>query len=889
MQNLIETLNVNDHKYHFYSFKKAKEVGLGSIDKLPRTLKILLENTLRNFNDPNKSTSWKDAEEINNWVIDQKSNHTISFYPTRILLQDYTGVPAVVDLASMRETIKKMGGSAKQVNPVIPVDLVIDHSIQVDFFGDSKAYQKNVKMEYERNNERYKCLKWAQNSFENFRVVPPNAGIVHQINLEYFAKVIWSNEDNIVYPDTSVGSDSHTTMINGLSVLAWGVGGIEAEAAMLGRPISMIIPQVIGMKLKGVLREGITATDLVLNLTKKFRDFGVVDKFVEFFGNGVKNLSLTDRATLANMSPEYGSTCAYFPIDEKTLEYLKLTGRSQQRIDLIEAYAKEQGLWSYYDEPDAFYTDIIEFDLDEVEACIAGPNRPQEKINLNKVVETFNNIKDERIDKFFPVENEEFKLRNGDVVIAAITSCTNTSNPSVMISAGLVARNAVKRGLKINPWVKTSLAPGSKVVTDYLIDSGLQKDLDALGFNLVGYGCTTCIGNSGPLSKEIQKTIKENNLLTASVISGNRNFEGRVNPDVSENFLASPPLVVAYALAGSIKIDITKDAIGVDPEGAKVYLKDLWPKDSEINDIMNGFISSKMFHKRNEEITNGDQKWIDIIEPEGDTYNWDTSSTYIKETPLINNIENQPFTDFKIEEAKILMILGDAITTDHISPAGFIAHDSPAGVYLLKNFVQHKDFNSYGSRRGNHEVMTRGTFANPRISNEMLPGTFGGYTKHIPSARQMSVYDAAMEYKKDDIPLIIFGGKEYGSGSSRDWAAKGTKFLGVKAVVAESFERIHRSNLIGMGVMPFEFEKGVTRKSLKLEGNESVSIQLGMETKKLTSNAKFLMIVTRNDESKVICELKSRVDTDDELNYFKNGGILEYVLKSLVNENTNSI
>ena len=889
MQNLIETLIVNDQKYHFYSFKKAKEVGLGSIDKLPRTLKILLENTLRNFNDPNKSTSWKDAEEINNWVIDQKSNHTISFYPTRILLQDYTGVPAVVDLASMRETIKKMGGSAKQVNPVIPVDLVIDHSIQVDFFGDSKAYQKNVKMEYERNNERYKCLKWAQNSFENFRVVPPNAGIVHQINLEYFAKVIWSNEDNIVYPDTSVGSDSHTTMINGLSVLAWGVGGIEAEAAMLGRPISMIIPQVIGMKLKGVLREGITATDLVLNLTKKFRDFGVVDKFVEFFGNGVKNLSLTDRATLANMSPEYGSTCAYFPIDEKTLEYLKLTGRSQQRIDLIEAYAKEQGLWSYYDEPDAFYTDIIEFDLDEVEACIAGPNRPQEKINLNKVVETFNNIKDERIDKFFPVENEEFKLRNGDVVIAAITSCTNTSNPSVMISAGLVARNAVKRGLKINPWVKTSLAPGSKVVTDYLIDSGLQKDLDALGFNLVGYGCTTCIGNSGPLSKEIQKTIKENNLLTASVISGNRNFEGRVNPDVSENFLASPPLVVAYALAGSIKIDITKDAIGVDPEGAKVYLKDLWPKDSEINDIMNGFISSKMFHKRNEEITNGDQKWIDIIEPEGDTYNWDTSSTYIKETPLINNIENQPFTDFKIEEAKILMILGDAITTDHISPAGFIAHDSPAGVYLLKNFVQHKDFNSYGSRRGNHEVMTRGTFANPRISNEMLPGTFGGYTKHIPSARQMSVYDAAMEYKKDDIPLIIFGGKEYGSGSSRDWAAKGTKFLGVKAVVAESFERIHRSNLIGMGVMPFEFEKGVTRKSLKLEGNESVSIQLGMETKKLTSNAKFLMIVTRNDESKVICELKSRVDTDDELNYFKNGGILEYVLKSLVNENTNSI
>ena len=889
MQNLIETLIVNDQEYHFYSFKKAKALGLGSIDKLPRTLKVLLENTLRNFNDPKKSTSWKDAEEINKWVIEQKSNHTISFYPTRILLQDYTGVPAVVDLASMRDAIKKMGGSAKQVNPVIPVDLVIDHSIQVDFFGDSKAYQKNLNKEYERNNERYKCLKWAQNSFKDFRVVPPNAGIVHQINLEYFAKVIWSNEDNIVFPDTSVGSDSHTTMINGLSVLAWGVGGIEAEAAMLGRPISMIIPQVIGMKLKGVLREGITATDLVLNLTKKFRDFGVVDKFVEFFGNGVKNLSLTDRATLANMSPEYGSTCAYFPIDEKTLEYLKLTGRSQQRIDLIEAYAKKQGLWSYYDEPDAFYTDIIEFDLDEVEACIAGPNRPQEKINLNQVVETFNNIKDERIDKFFPVENEEFKLRNGDVVIAAITSCTNTSNPSVMVSAGLVARNAVKRGLKINPWVKTSLAPGSKVVTDYLIDSGLQKDLDALGFNLVGYGCTTCIGNSGPLSKEIQKTIKENNLLTASVISGNRNFEGRVNPDVSENFLASPPLVVAYALAGSIKIDISKEAIGLDPEGVKVYLKDLWPTDSEINDVINGFISSKMFHKRNEEITNGDQQWIDIIEPEGDTYNWETSSTYIKETPLNNNIENPPLSDFKIEEAKILMILGDAITTDHISPAGFIAHDSPAGEYLLKNSVEHKDFNSYGSRRGNHEVMTRGTFANPRINNEMLPGTFGGYTKHIPTAQQMSVYDAAMEYKKNDIPLIIFGGKEYGSGSSRDWAAKGTKFLGVKAVVAESFERIHRSNLIGMGVMPFEFENGVTRKSLKLEGNESVSFKLGLETKELTRNSKFLMIVTRNDESKVICELKSRIDTDDELNYFKNGGILEYVLKSLVNENTNSI
>ena len=886
MKETKNQIKVGAKSFDYYSLKAAKAHGLDSIDKLPRSLKVLLENILRKGNDPEASVSWKDAQALNTWVTDKTSSHEISFYPARVLMQDFTGVPAVVDLAAMRDAIEVLGGDAKKINPSIPVDLVIDHSIQVEHFGSKDSFEKNVDIEYQRNLERYNSLKWAQKAFTNFRVVPPNTGIVHQVNLEYFAKVAWlDKKTNTVYPDTCVGTDSHTTMINGLSVLAWGVGGIEAEAAMLGQPISMIIPEVIGFKLDGKLQEGVTATDLVLNVTKRLREYGVVGKFVEFYGNGVKELSLTDRATLGNMSPEYGGTCAFFPVDEKTIDYLKLTGRDEETIKLTESYAKEQGLWAYKDEPEAIYTDVIELDLSQVKPSIAGPKRPQDKIDLdnadimfNKALDETFKVSSEELKKDHTVENKDYKLTHGDLVIAAITSCTNTSNPSVMIAAGLVAQKAAQKGLKVKPWVKTSLAPGSQVVTDYLTNSGLQAPLDELGFNLVGYGCTTCIGNSGPLDPSISKTINDNNLVATSVLSGNRNFEGRISPDVKANYLASPPLVVAYALAGSLKINIAKDSLGKDKEGNDVYLKDIWPSSEEIEKIVTKEVSSDMFNKRYAEVFTGDERWAKVDAPEGEKYAWNPKSTYIKSPPFFDDIKTSAQDSFKITDANILALLGDSTTTDHISPAGSFSPKSPAGKYLVDHDVKRHDFNSYGSRRGNFEVMTRGTFANIRIKNEMVPGVEGGYTKYIPNDEQMTIYDASMEYQKNNTPLVVIAGKEYGSGSSRDWAAKGTKLLGIQAVVAESFERIHRSNLIGMKVMPLEFTGGVTRKSLKLDGSETITIN---PNEGLQRKATYKMTIKRSDNSTEEVELLSRIDTQDELGYFKDGGILEYVLRRL--------
>lgn len=887
MSKVKKTLKVGDKTYSYYSLEEAKKLGLGNVDKLPRSLKVLLENLLRKEN--GQSVTWADAQAINDWANTQKSDHEIAYNPARVVLQDFTGVPAVVDLAAMRDAMNVLGGDAQKINPLVPVDLVIDHSVQVEHFGNKEAFEKNVELEYERNAERYNFLKWGQKAFKNFRVVPPGTGIIHQVNLEYLADVVWTNEENgetFAYPDTCVGTDSHTTMINGLSVLGWGVGGIEAEAAMLGQPVTMLIPEVVGFKMTGKLQEGVTATDLVLNVVEALRKHGVVGKFVEFFGPGMSDLSLADRATLANMAPEYGATCGFFPIDQKTIDYLKLSGRKDETIALVEAYAKEQGLWAEKNDADPVFTSIVELNLSDVTPCISGPKRPQDKIILDVANKEFTDVifpktfgySPADLNKEFDVEGEEYKMKHGNVTVAAITSCTNTSNPSVLIAAGLVAKKANELGMKTCPWVKTSLAPGSKVVTDYLVESGLQEHLDALGFNLVGYGCTTCIGNTGPLPAPISKAINENDILATSVLSGNRNFEGRISPDVKANFLASPPLVVAYALAGNLSVNVANESLGKDRDGNDVFLRDIWPSNAEIEKYVNKHISSQMYQKRYSNVFDGDDKWSAVKAPEGELYSWDSSSTYIAHPTFFENIKEGIIDHYEVKDASILALLGDSVTTDHISPAGVIKKDSPAGVWLTERGVKQYDFNSYGSRRGNHNVMMRGTFANIRIKNEMLDGVEGGYTKHIPTGTQLSIYDAAMKYKAEDTELVVIAGKEYGTGSSRDWAAKGTNLQGVKAVVTESFERIHRSNLIGMGVLPLQFPKGIDRKTLGLDGSEKVSIKPIGE---LAPKQKFQMTVTKSDGTKQEVTLDSRVDTLDELNYFKNGGILQYVLRNL--------
>ncbi len=880
-----KSLKVNGKEYHYCSLPDAEKAGLKGLSKLPFTLKILLENLMR-YEDGHTVT-FDDIKAVIDWLEKKSSDREIAYRPTRVLMQDFTGVPAVVDLAAMRAAIKKLGGDPEKINPLSPVDLVIDHSIQVDEFLTKNAFVTNARMEMERNYERYEFLRWGQQAFENFRVVPPDTGICHQVNLEYLGKAIWSSEINgkqYAYPDTLVGTDSHTTMINGLGVLGWGVGGIEAEAAMLGQPISMLIPEVIGVKLTGKLNEGVTATDLVLEVTHRLRKKGVVGKFVEFHGPGLNGLTIADRATIGNMSPEYGATCGFFPIDEATLDYLKLSGRDQQTIDLVEAYAKAQGLWHDAAHSPEF-TDVVEFDLASIKPCMAGPKRPQDNVELSQIAETFETLlKDnEQIaekTKAFPTE-ADYTLHHGDVVISAITSCTNTSNPSVLMAAGLVAKKAIEKGLRRKPWVKTSFAPGSQVVTKYLEKAGLQTYLDQLGFSLVGYGCTTCIGNSGPLLDAVANAVTKNDLTVSAVLSGNRNFEGRIHPQVKANWLASPPLVVVYALTGTVLIDITKEAIGKDEKGKSIYLKDIWPTDAEIAREIN-LVSQQMFHQTYDEIFTGSAEWRAMKIPQSETYVWQNDSTYIQHPPFFDDMRMTPNKLTDITDAAILVLLGDSITTDHISPAGSFSADSPAGKYLLSKHIPVEDFNSYGSRRGNHEVMMRGTFANIRIKNEMIPGVEGGFTKYIPTGETLAIFDAAMRYKKDKIPLVVIAGKEYGSGSSRDWAAKGPMLLGVKAVVAESFERIHRSNLIGMGIIPLEFAEGVTRKTLKLNGSEKIDV-LGLNDQ-MKPRMKLKVVIHRTDGSTDNIELHSRIDTLNEVEYYKQGGILQYMIRKILKE-----
>ncbi|MEE8295730.1 MAG: aconitate hydratase AcnA [Sphingomonadales bacterium] len=879
------TLTVQEKEYEYFSLKKAED-QLGDISRLPFTLKILLENVLRNENGENITI--EDAKAIVDWLENKKSNHEISFSPARVLMQDFTGVPAVVDLAAMRDAMANLGHDPKKINPLNPVDLIIDHSVMVDKFGTPGAFQFNVEMEMERNRERYEFLRWGQQGFDNFKVVPPGTGICHQVNLEYLAKTVWTKKrgrKTVAYPDTLVGTDSHTTMINGLGVLGWGVGGIEAEAAMLGQPISMLIPEVIGFRLRGRMKEGTTATDLVLRVVEMLRAKGVVGKFVEFFGPGLDNLSLADQATIANMAPEYGATCGFFPVDRSTIKYLELTGRDEQTIRLAEAYAREQGLWRDGGTPDPAFTDQLDLDVSKVEPSLAGPKRPQDRILLSKAAKSFKKdlektfgIKGEE-ETYVAVEGEDFVLSHGDVVIAAITSCTNTSNPSVMLAAGLLAKNALQRGLKVKPWVKTSLAPGSKVVTDYLERAGLQEPLDALGFNLVGYGCTTCIGNSGPLAEPISKAINEKGLVCTSVLSGNRNFEGRISQDVKANYLASPPLVVAYAIAGNLNVNILKDPLGKDRHGNAIYLKDIWPSNHEIEELITKTVTSHMFKTRYADVFKGEKDWRAIKITKGNTYSWEKNSTYIKSPPYFEGMTLDAKKPKNVTGAKILALLGDSITTDHISPAGAIKKDSPAGQYLTEKGVEQRNFNSYGSRRGNHEVMMRGTLANIRLINELGQGKEGGFTTHFPSGELMSIFDAAMRYQKEKNPLVVIAGKEYGTGSSRDWAAKGTVLLGVKAVVAESFERIHRSNLIGMGVLPLEFKDGETRKTLGLKGDETISLS-GIE-EGITPKKNISCTVTYNDGSTRDVTLLCRCDTAQEVEYYENGGILHYVLRRL--------
>ena len=881
MKDVQKELVVGDRRYTIYSLQMAQSVGLDKIERLPRSLKVLLENLLRHQN--GVSVTPEHLEAFNEWIgWGGKGRADIAFHPGRVVMQDFTGVPALVDLAAMRDAVKVLGGDPGVVNPLNRVDLVIDHSVQVEHFGNREAFEKNVDVEYRRNRERYQFLKWGQKSFQNFNVVPPGTGIVHQINLEYLADVVWTGEKRergtLAYPDTCVGTDSHTTMINGLSVLGWGVGGIEAEAAMLGRPITMRIPEVVGVRLSGRLREGITATDLVLNVVEKLRKEGVVGKFVEFFGSGLGELSLADRATLANMAPEYGATCGFFPIDEKTIEYLLFSGRSQESVDLVAAYAREQGLWHEGLEP--VFSSTVELDMDRIGACISGPKRPQDKIPLENASGMFQESGGKEYgypadftDYEYPVEGESYGLKNGHVVVAAITSCTNTSNPGVLIGAGLVAKKARERGMKTSPWVKTSLAPGSQVVTDYLVESGLQEHLDALGFHLVGYGCTTCIGNTGPLPKAISRCINENNLLVTSVLSGNRNFEGRISPDVKANYLASPPLVVIYALAGNMGIDVAKDPIGLDGNGKEVYLSELWPTREEIEGVVQKHLTSEMYKKRYADVFKGDWRWRDIEVGTGELFQWDAQSTYVRKPTFFQNIANKKQQSFHVESARILAMLGDSVTTDHISPAGSIPEKSPAAEYLVKKGVERADWNSFGSRRGNHEVMIRGTFGNIRLKNLMLSGVEGGYTRHHPSGDQVSIYEAAQRYQRENVPLVVIAGKEYGSGSSRDWAAKGTHLLGVVAVIAESFERIHRSNLIGMGVLPLEFVENNPRE--QLDGSEILSIKPVGDDK---PGASFELTVDNQKGFVKNYLLKSRLDTLDEMNYYLDGGILQHVL-----------
>ena len=875
------TLNVGGRDYAFYSFKKA-EATIGDVSKLPFSLKVLLENMLR-FEDGGFTVGVEDARAIADWQKDPKTGKEIQYRPARVLLQDFTGVPCVVDLAAMRDAISKLGGDTAKINPQVPVNLVIDHSVMVDEFGHPKAFEKNVELEYARNAERYDFLKWGSKSFRNFSAVPPGTGICHQVNLEYIGKGVWSTEDEdgrmVAYPDTCVGTDSHTTMINGLGVLGWGVGGIEAEAAMLGQPVSMLIPEVVGFRLDGALAEGVTATDLVLTCTQMLREHGVVGRFVEFYGPGVSNLSLADRATIANMAPEYGATCGFFGIDDKTLDYMRLTGRSEETIALVEAYAREQGMWFEPDNEPVF-TSTLALDMARVVPSLAGPKRPQDKVALPQVDELFNTdlktVYHKDAPARVPVEGKDHDIGDGDVVIAAITSCTNTSNPDVLIAAGLVAKKANEKGLRPKPWVKTSLAPGSQVVTDYLEKSGLQDDLDALGFDLVGYGCTTCIGNSGPLAPPISKAINGNDIVAASVLSGNRNFEGRVSPDVRANFLASPPLVVAYALKGTVTEDITETPLGQDQHGNDVMLADLWPSNQEVAEHRAANIDRQMFETRYADVYKGDEHWQAITVEASDTYQWRPGSTYVANPPYFEGMEMTPAPVTDIVDARPLAVLGDSVTTDHISPAGSIKADSPAGEYLQSNQVAKADFNSYGSRRGNHEVMMRGTFANIRIRNEMVPGIEGGVTTY--NGEQMAIYDAAMKHKADGTPLVVIAGKEYGTGSSRDWAAKGTILLGVRAVIVESFERIHRSNLVGMGVLPLQFKDGDTRQTLGLTGEDSFTIK-GLAD--LTPGQDVEIEVTRGDGSSGSFTALCRIDTANEMEYYRNGGILHYVLRKL--------
>ncbi|HAT2029124.1 TPA: aconitate hydratase AcnA [Legionella pneumophila] len=876
-------LTVDGKTYNYYSLKEAENKHFKGINRLPYSLKVLLENLLR-FEDGNTVTT-KDIKAIADWLHNKTSQHEIAFRPTRVLMQDFTGVPAVVDLAAMRTAIVKMGGNADKISPLSPVDLVIDHSVMVDKFASADALEVNTKIEIERNKERYEFLRWGQKAFSNFQVVPPGTGICHQVNLEYLGKTVWNSENDgqlYAYPDTLVGTDSHTTMINGLGVLGWGVGGIEAEAAMLGQPVSMLIPEVIGFKLSGKLKEGITATDLVLTVTQMLRKKGVVGKFVEFYGPGLNDLPLADRATISNMAPEYGATCGFFPVDKETIKYLELTGRDKHTIALVEAYAKAQGMWYDKDNEEPVFTDSLHLDLGSVEPSLAGPKRPQDKVNLSSLPVEFNNFlievgKEKEKEKTFAVKNKDFQMKHGHVVIAAITSCTNTSNPSVLMAAGLVAKKAIEKGLQRKPWVKSSLAPGSKVVTDYLRHAGLQTYLDQLGFNLVGYGCTTCIGNSGSLPDDISHCVAEHDLVVSSVLSGNRNFEGRVHPQVRANWLASPPLVVAYALCGTTCSDLSREPIGQDKEGNDVYLKDIWPSNEEIAAEV-AKVSGTMFRKEYAEVFKGDAHWQAIQTSSGQTYEWNPDSTYIQHPPFFENLSLKPEPLKPIKQAYVLALFGDSITTDHISPAGSIKASSPAGLYLKSKGVDEKDFNSYGSRRGNHEVMMRGTFANIRIRNEMTPGQEGGVTRYVPTGETMSIYDAAMRYQENQQDLVIIAGKEYGTGSSRDWAAKGTNLLGVKAVITESFERIHRSNLIGMGILPLQFKEGTTRKTLKLDGSERISIEI---SDKLTPGAMVPVTIERQDGDIEKIETLCRIDTADELEYYKNGGILQYVLRKI--------
>ena len=877
-------LTVDGKSYDYFSLEAA-QTQLGDVARLPFSLKVLLENLLR-FED-DRSVTVDDVKAMAQWLKDRRSDREIAYRPARVLMQDFTGVPAVVDLAAMRQAMVSLGGDPQRINPLSAVDLVIDHSVMVDAFGTPNAFQKNVDLEFERNHERYAFLRWGQTAFDNFRVVPPGTGICHQVNLEYLAQTVWVEKDRntgnqVAYPDTLVGTDSHTTMVNGLAVLGWGVGGIEAEAAMLGQPVSMLIPEVIGFRITGKLKEGRTATDLVLTVTQMLRKKGVVGKFVEFYGEGLDHMSLADRATIGNMAPEYGATCGFFPIDAETLRYLEFSGRDPHRVRLVEAYAKAQGMWREAGTPDPVFTDTLELDLGDVEPSLAGPKRPQDRVALTQAATAFNKLLADAGTAAAPtkVDGMDHSLDHGDVVIAAITSCTNTSNPSVMVAAGLVARKAREKGLTRKPWVKTSLAPGSQVVTEYLNAAGLNADLDAIGFNTVGYGCTTCIGNSGPLPDEIAAAVEKGNLNVSAVLSGNRNFEGRISPHVRSNYLASPPLVVAYALLGSIAKDITTEPLGTGSDGQPVYLKDIWPTSREIAETIEQCLTPEMFRSRYADVFQGPREWRSIETAESETYNWNPGSTYVQYPPFFTDMKKDPDPVTDVRGARLLAVLADSVTTDHISPAGSIKKDSPAGEYLLEHQVRPLDFNSYGARRGNHEVMMRGTFANIRIKNELVPGVEGGFTKHQPSGDVLPIYDASMRYQAEGVPLVIIAGKEYGTGSSRDWAAKGTRLLGVKAVVAESFERIHRSNLVGMGVLPLQFTGGTTRLDLKLDGTEAFDI-LGIADG-LKPRQEMVLTIIRADGSRQDVPLLCRIDTLDELEYFKNGGILQYVLRSMV-------